>query len=285
MPSELRAFTTEDAEYLTHGDRPLLARLFRPSGDGPFPAVVDVHGGAWTSGDRTDCQPRAEMLAARGFFVMAADFRHAADGYPASLADINFAVRWVKARADLFRVDPERVALSGQSSGGHLAMLAAMRPRDARYAALPLPAGLPAVSAAVRCVAMSWPVINPLGRYRHARRLSEAANGPEWARAMPAKHDLYWRSEAHMAEGNPMLALERGESVELPPAVWVQGQPDDIHDYRDPESPIGGTESERFAACYRRAGGSIEVVYVEQTKRSEASLGPIATFLERHLSP
>lgn len=181
----------------------MMLRMFRPSGDGPFPAIIDVHGGAWTSGDLADCQPRAEVLAAAGFLVAAPNFRHAADGYPTSLADINFAIRWVKARAGALRVAPDRVALSGQSSGGHLAMLAAMRPRDPRYAALPLPAESSAVDATVRCVAVSWPVINPLSRYRHARRLCDGSSPPDWARGMPAKHDLYWGTEANMAEGKP----------------------------------------------------------------------------------
>src|SRR5579875_1272051 len=106
MPDE---FTIEDREYLRHGDRPLLARLFRPRGDGPFPAVIDVHGGAWTTGDRTECQPRAEALAAAGLVVAAIDFRQAADGYPTSLADINYATRWLKAHAGEFRMRPDLI--------------------------------------------------------------------------------------------------------------------------------------------------------------------------------
>ena len=51
MPSY--EFTTEDVEYLRHGDKPLIARLYKPKGDGPFPAVIDLHGGAWNSGDLT----------------------------------------------------------------------------------------------------------------------------------------------------------------------------------------------------------------------------------------
>jgi len=65
----------------------------------------------------------------------------------------------------------------------------------------------------------------------------------------------------------------------------VQGRPDDVHDYRDPESPIPGTESERFAADYRRAGGRIEMVYIDQAVRATpASFDPIAAFLRRHLA-
>jgi len=69
-----------------------------------------------------------EALAEAGIVAAAIDFRHAGDGYPTSLADINYAVRWLKAHAGEYRVDPGRIGLSGQSSGGHLAMLAAMRP-------------------------------------------------------------------------------------------------------------------------------------------------------------
>jgi len=87
-----------------------------------------------------------------------------------------------------------------------------------------------------------------------------------------------------MEEGNPMLALERGEPVETPPAMWLQGRPDPVHDYRDPAAPIAGNEPERFAANYRRAGGAIELLSVEQAARqSEAALDPVAAFLRRHL--
>ena len=79
---------------------------------------------------------------------------------------------------------------------------------------------------------MSWPVINPLSRYRHAKRAIERVrrNG---ARASSPRHDAYWRNEDNMAEGNPMLALERGEKVQLPPAIWFQARGDDVHDYKD----------------------------------------------------
>jgi len=284
MAGSPQSFHVQDIIYRRDGTLSLPMRLFRPEGAGPFSLVLDIHGGAWTSGDLADGRERDETLARQGFVVAAPNFRHAGDGYPASLVDINYAIRWLKAQASEFHIDPARVGIAGTSSGGHLAMLAAMRPSDRRYAALTLPAGFAETDAAVRAVAMSWPVINPLSRYRHARRLADRTTPPEWAVAMPAKHDLYWKSEAAMSEGNPMLALERGERVELPPTLWVQGRPDDIHDYRDPESPIPGTESERFAANYRRAGGQIEVLYIDNaTRASPASYEPVAAFFRRHL--
>ena len=180
---------------------------------------------------------------------IALDFRSGnEDPYPASVQDINYAVRWAKLNARALKTRPELVGLSGQSSGGHLAMLVAMRPHDPRYAAIPLPAGAPAHDASVRCVVMSWPVINPYSRYRLAKREHASANPPEWPKSIIARQDSYWRSEANMAEGNPMLALERGEKVLTPPAIWFQGRGDMLHDYKDEESKL----SRQRAAALRR---------------------------------
>jgi len=277
-------YTAEDIEYLHHGGRPMALRLFRPAGAGPFPAVVDLHGGAWTDGDLNGCQARDAVLAEAGIAAAALDFRQAGDGYPTSLVDINYAVRWLKVHAEELRIDPNQVGIVGQSSGGHLAMLSAMRPQDPRYAEIELGAGLPPVDAKVRCVGMLWPVINPLSRYRRALRLRGEANTPAWVADLPERHDVYWGTEQAMAEGNPMLALENGETVEMPPALWVQGQPDPVHDYRDPESPLDLNEPERFAENYRKAGGEIEVQYIDQDVRStNASSDPLARFLRKQL--
>ena len=109
MLTETLDFTTDDVAYLSHGEAPLMLRLYRPIGSGPFPLVVDLHGGAWNSGDLTGCQARDEVLVQSGFSVAALDFRHGGDGYPTSLIDINYAIRWLKAEARTLRLDPARV--------------------------------------------------------------------------------------------------------------------------------------------------------------------------------
>ncbi len=178
-------FSTEDFEYVRHGDRALKLRVFRPRGDGPFPAtVIDLHGGAWARGDLNRCKARDEVLAASGLVAIALDFRHAGDGYPGSLIDINYAIRWVKANAAKLGVRADRIGLCGQSSGErHLAMLAAMRPRDPRRLSRTT-RGFAAGPATVQCVAMTWPVINPLSRYHHAKRALDSATPPAWASAI-----------------------------------------------------------------------------------------------------
>lgn len=277
------SIVVEDLEYLRHGDRPMMVRLFRPEGPGPFPVVLDLHGGAWNKGSLEECRARDEYLAESGIAAAALDFRQASDGYPSSSIDINFAIRWLKANAAAYQLDPKRVGITGQSSGGHLAMLAAMRPADSRYASVSLEGGAMA-DASVCCVGMTWPVINPISRYRYALRARADANPPGWIGDIPERHDIYWGTEAAMVEGNPMLALERGEAVETPPAIWIQGRPDPVHDYRDIESPLDMNEPERFAANYRNAGGEIEIVDIDQASRSGAtSFEPLAAFFCQHL--
>ncbi len=246
----------EDVEYVRHGDEPLLARLFKPRGAGPFPLVVELHGGAWCRGDRLNDTAINELLAKSGVVVAALDFRMPPVApYPASMADINYAIRWLKTRAAALGSRADLVGIMGTSSGAHQAMLAAMRPRDSRYSALPLPAGAPAVDAGVRFAVMCWPVIDPLARYRYAKKLKEGGQPyPEIVDRLLPCHDQYWQTEEAMAEGNPVLALERGERVELPPTLYLQGTADVAHPRPD---------LERFVAHYRKAGGQVELELYE----------------------
>ena len=283
MTTETLKHTVENFDYLHHGARTLAMRLFRPVAPGPHPVMVDLHGGAWNKGSLEECQARGEALADAGIASAALDFRQGSDRYPSSLIDINYAIRWLKAKAHDLDLDPTRVAVSGQSSGGHLSMLVAMRPHDKRYASVALPAGSPDVDASVVCVGMLWPVINPISRYRHALRARAAGDPQSWVGDIPERHDTYWVTQDAMIEGNPMLALERGEAVETPPAIWIQGRPDVVHDYRDPDSPLDMNEPGRFAKNYRQAGGEIDIVTIDQGTRAEASVAPLVSFMKSKL--
>ncbi len=241
-----------DVEYLRHNGKPLLARVHRPRGAGPFPIIVEVHGGAWCLMDRTHDAPVNEPLARSGVIVVSLDFRMPPEApYPGSMADINYGIRWVKSHAAEFGGSPDRLGLMGSSSGGHQVMLAAMRPHDERYASIPLRTEGPRVDATVRCVVMLWPVIDPLGRYRYAKEIKAGGKPyPELIDLVLPLHDKYWKNEAEMEEGNPTMALERGERAELPPALYIQGQDDIAH----PRPHL-----ERFVAGYRKAGGHLEL--------------------------
>jgi len=246
----------DDVEYVRHGSLALLTRIYRPHGPGPFPIVVDVHGGAWWMGDRLTDTVIDQPLAESGVVVASLDFRMPpAASYPASMADVNYAIRWLKAHASELNARSDLVGILGVSSGGHQAMLAAMRPRDPRYCALPLPAGSAAVDGVVRCVVLVSPVIDPLARYHYARDLKAAGTPyPDFVDRVLPGHDLYWQTEQAMCEGNPVLALERGEQVELPPVLCIQGTADPAH----PRADI-----DRFVALYRRAGGTVDLELCE----------------------
>src|SRR5438552_7634621 len=142
----------DDVEYQRQGGQALLARVYRPAGTGPYPAVLQVHGGAWVNKDRTDNDFIAKALAESGILVAAIDFRMPPEApYPASLADINLATRWLKARARTYGSRPDWVGSIGTSSGGHQVLLAAMRPDEPHDAARPL-AEAPGMDARVRVV-------------------------------------------------------------------------------------------------------------------------------------
>src|SRR5205809_8041136 len=129
--------------------RMLMARIYQPNGPGPFPTVLDLHGGAWNAKDRHAEEPMDRALAASGLLVVAIDMTLAPEApYPACVQDANYAVRWLKWKAAGWNGDPSAVGIYGSSSGGHVAELLGMRPRDPRYNAIPL-AHAPSVDARV----------------------------------------------------------------------------------------------------------------------------------------
>lgn len=193
------------------------ARIYQPAGSGPFPTVLEVHGGAWNHGDRLSNAGMDQELASRGILIAAIDF-HAPPtaGYPASIEDMYLAMTWLRAR-----YGAQKLGLLGTSSGGHMVMLAALRAK-AEY------------------VVACWPIVDPLARYAMAKRSGR--------QELVSAHDAYWRTEDAMREGNPTLILERGETVSLPSALIIQGTNDDN---------VTPDMAERFTAAYRKRGGNI----------------------------
>src|SRR4051812_30161194 len=114
----------------TDKGRQLMARIYQPvagaKNPGPFPTVLDLHGGGWVRKDRTANEPMDRAVAASGVLVVAVDLRLAGEApYPASVQDASYAVRWLKSKAAQWNGQP-RIGLIGSSSGGHNAELIAM---------------------------------------------------------------------------------------------------------------------------------------------------------------
>lgn len=229
----------DDLTYQSPNGVPLLARLYRPEGPGPFPAVLEVHGGAWTSGDRLNNVAIAEWLAKDGIVVLSIDFRMPpAAAYPVASQDVNLGIRWLKAHATEFGSRPDLVGGLGTSSGGHLLLLSALRPTDARYTMLPLPGS--GADASLAFAVACWPVADPLKRYRAVQERGNAR--------LVAAHDAFWPSVDDMTDGNPQLILARGETMAKPPMLIIQGTNDNnlIDD-------MAGC----FAMAYAASGGKV----------------------------
>jgi acetyl esterase len=252
-------FQVRDIVYQRDGDKVRLARLYQPAGTGPFPAVLQVHGGAWNSKDRTDGQQTALDLASSGIVVLSIEFRNAPEApYPASLQDINYGIRWLKAHSREFGSSPERVGLYGTSSGGHQVLLAAIRPDDQRYTALLL-AEAPQTDARVAFVVSGWGVLFPLERYK----LAKAQGKTDIARS----HDTFFGDERTQIEATPALIIERGEKVYVPPALVYQGTADEWTTV---------ALAQRFAADYRDAGGTVDLELLEGERHTFVNEHPFA---------
>ena len=275
-----------DVEYLRHGDKPLLARLFKPRGGGPFPVMVELHGGAWVRGDRLNGNAANEALAKLGVIVAALDFRvPPVAPYPASLADIHYGIRWCKTQATAWNGRPDWIGAMGTSSGAHQAMLLGMRPHDPRYAALSLPAGTPAVDGTLGCVIMCSPVIDPLGRYLYAKGLRQDCTPPAgMAERVVPMHDQYWQTEEAMAEAAPARILARGERTALPPVLCLARRYEEAHPRPD---------LDEFILQYRQAGGKIDVTIFEgegegllrnlSSPVAQQALEQMIAFIHQHL--
>src|SRR5437867_7374307 len=231
-----------EVEYRrTKAGRMLMARIYQPTGAGPFPTMLDLHGGAWNAKNRTAEEPMDRALAASGVLVVAIDLTLAPEApYPACVQDANYGVRWLKSKARSWNGDPSKIGVYGSSSGGHVAELIAMRPRDPRYNAIPLPEA-PNVDATVAYVAMRSPISDPFARFKNAQRLKRDA--------MVKNHTIFFNPWDAIHESNPQEMLERHEKVTLVPFLIMQGALDDN---------VLPEVQEKFARTYRAAGGDCD---------------------------
>ena len=250
-----------DVEFRRAPKRTLMARIYQPQGKGPFPALLDLHGGAWNNKDRFANVPMDEAVARSGVLVVAVDLTLAPEApYPAAVQDANYGVRWLKAKAGEWNGDPSVLGVLGSSSGGHVAQLLAMRPRDPRYNAHPLP-GAPNVDATLAYVATRSPISDPFARYLQAEKMKRAE--------MMQKSKTFFDPWELVHEGNPQEILDRHESVSLPPMLIMQGGLDD-----NVIPPI----QEKFAATYRAAGGECQLEIFEGCEHEwTAKAGPQTT--------
>lgn len=274
-PGAKFAITVSELEMRRNrAGRMLMARVYRPDGPGPFPTVLDLHGGAWNAKDRFAEEPMDRALAASGVLVVAIDLTLAPEApYPANVQDANYGVRWLKWKAPSWGGDPARIGIYGSSSGGHVAELLSMRPRDQRYNAIPLPEA-PGLDATVAFAAMRSPISDPFARFKNAEAHKRAE--------MMRNHHVYFTPWETIFESNPQQILERKEPVALGPLLIMQGGLDDN---------VLPAVQEKFAKTYRAAGGACDYHLFEGAEHQwTAQEGPatdrarmlVKQFIARH---
>lgn len=124
QPVEFEFEIRNDIVYSTVGDRELLLDAYLPQKDGPSPAVLVVHGGAWRMGNRKQLRGYAESLSKTGFVCFAIDYRLAPKHkFPAQIEDCRSAVKWIRTNAATYEADPKKIGAIGYSAGGHLVSL------------------------------------------------------------------------------------------------------------------------------------------------------------------
>ncbi len=134
----------ENITYGKGGETELKLDLAQPEGDGPFPAIVFIHGGGWFQGNRQSYKTQIQEAARRGYVAATITYRlmkfdqakkettTAQPIFPAQIHDAKAAIRWLRANAAKYHVDPNRIGVTGGSAGGHLSLLVGLTDKNAK---------------------------------------------------------------------------------------------------------------------------------------------------------
>jgi acetyl esterase/lipase len=157
-------------EYARHDGAVLQGDLYAPKEPGKYPAVVAVHGGGWQLGSREAYRYWGAWLAARGYVLFAPSYRLSKPGepsFPGAVHDIRAAVQFLKSRGDAVKVDPARVAIMGDSAGGHLALLVALAGDHATFAGAYRDDAYAATSTRVKAAVGAYGVYDLVQQWQH----------------------------------------------------------------------------------------------------------------------
>jgi acetyl esterase/lipase len=236
-PPKDRLAITPSIEIGTGGGHPILAAIFQPrtASAKPRPAVVFIHGGAWRSGGHYN--GFGAWLAEKGFVVLSVGYRLTGEAvWPAQIEDCKLAVRWLRAHAAAYGVDPDRIGVFGTSAGGHLAACVGVM---ADSPELEGAGGSTGVSSRVQAAAVFCGPSDFTGGWLNGGPF------PDWVVALfgaeREKKPGLWR------QASPALAVKPG----APPFFVAHGR-DDTH--------VPFSQGEALARALQQAGAPVEWV-------------------------
>jgi acetyl esterase len=278
-PAALYDVETTDCVYREVEGRKLLATVYTPQGDGPFPLLIDVHGGGWANFDRLRDAPIDRQLASHGMVVAAIDFRLNGEApHPAGMQDLNYAIRWFKAHAARFKASAEGIGAIGYSSGSHQVLLSGIRPNESRYHAGEVE-GAASVDASLSYVVSCGCIFD----------LVESLVSTFRGVVDPLDVWQYFGGAPGLLADSPQHIIDSDEAVDSVPLLIIQAGADDIG---------GGrlSHAAKFAAAYGARGGWAELAIapnaghiflnsdlVEPTAELVRALSAIEGFISRQL--
>jgi len=231
-----------DVPFCTGGGHPLLLDMYLPRNPASrsMPAVLWIHGGGWRIGGKSNSRVAAE-LAARGFVGASAEYRLSGEApFPAAIEDAKCAVRYLRANAQKYGIDPNRIGVAGSSAGAHLALLIGTAPASAGLEGM---GGWESVSSRVQAV-LSW--FGP----------TDFSVGP---------------TAFERGKGPSIIAFLGGTLKQKPnnyrnasPVAWVsKGDPPLLMFHGDEDTTVPFDQSVRMETAYRKAGLDVELVTVK----------------------
>ena len=234
IPESARVTIEEGVVVGTTGRRDLKADIYIPPGrPTSAPGVLLVHGGAWREGDRSQLRGYGILLGRLGYVCVACEYRLSGEAqWPAHIHDVKAALRWMRANSARLGVDPARIAVEGNSAGGHLALMVAGTPNLPEFEG---EGGNPGVDTSVAaCIAFYAPAElvrrnTPIDVEREL--MGPGASDEAYRAASPL---TYARADFPptllMHGGNDELVSER-ESVKMYEALRKAGAPVELHIY------------------------------------------------------
>jgi acetyl esterase/lipase len=228
--------------YATHDGVELQGDLYLPAGPGPFPVIVNVHGGYWRRGSRDTFHHWGPYLAERGYAGFTISYRLTKPGkktYPEVVYDVRAAVQFMRGEAAQFRLDPKRIALWGNSAGAHLAALVALAGDDPLFAG-----GYPddphaGVSTKVKVLIGVYGIYDLMAQWRHSQIGNPGDNLVESLLGVSPTED-----RRSYFEASPISYAIKGNNKTAVYLAW--GTEDDVVDPR--------TQSQEFLLALKQAG-------------------------------
>jgi acetyl esterase/lipase len=260
--AEARVDIKEDVVFGTGNGRDLRCDVYTPPDSrSGRPAVLLVHGGGWRGGDKTQLRGYGILLGRSGYVCVATEYRLVGESpWPAQIHDVKAALRWMRANADDLGIDPDRIALEGNSAGAHLVLFAAGSPNVAEYEGT---GGNPGVDTTVGAVIAVYPPTRfHYGAREHGAVPIEALSDHPSAALAESASPLHLANAAFpptmLVHGTADVTVPVSASFVMYEALTELGVPTELHVFA--EQPHGFDADERFG----RRNADLMVLFLDR---------------------